>query len=881
MDKKVYGALEKLMEETMKGAGAIKGDKGDPGAPGKDGLPGEDGVGISSIEKTSTNGLVDTYTITYDDGGTTTFHVTNGKDGKDGEGGSGGAVTEEQIESVVNKYLTENPLDKIVNPLYDASGFTKSSIEVMTEMKIGYNLGNYFDSCKRGSEGSYTIPNQLCDQVQFYETLWGNLPVTENLIKYLASIGVTAIRLPATWYNLYDDNYSRVSDEWLARVREVVDLIISHGLYCIINMHHDGYARTNTTRLILDDARELSSMKYFANVWKQVAEYFKDYGYKLLFEDMNEACDYNKSMTANATRTAVAKKFHNEFLRIVRNSGGNNDKRFCVLPNYAGLALMGMDGIEDTATDKLLATGHDYSGNASGTVSQLSSYVNEHGIGAIMDECGVSPADSTTYAKELREKVDALETPVSTFWWDNGQREFNLVNRYYCEPTSKALGEYVGLDLPLNTYAKMKDRTQPYYAKFRTKDTDGIWGKEYVMVCSQNPITSLAVATKHTNTGYYDLLGIDGGLFSTYVSDDGENWTICETRIATQFARVKWGGFNLYGSTESTYWYEGNYEIPNVPTAPQEPIACTGINLDKDTLSFSTLEPQTLVATVEPEDTTDTVIWSTEDSTIATVDNGVVTPTSNGITTITATCGNYSATCSVAISVPSLIECTGITLDNSSLEFTDTTTQTLTATVTPADCTQPMTWTSSDETVATVLNGVVTPIKTGTTTITSTCGSKSATCEVTVTISEEVGDIPTIQEINFNNLGKINNSASATYDLTDKENGGELLFYDSATDTVTMYWTGKRLNKMVDRTADKGHNRWYHNVGGVDQSVFMTYGTTADKGATSWSLAPNATGSNKYVAIPSTATIIGCTYDLYNGDELIFAKNMEWVEISN
>lgn len=88
MDKKVYGALAGLIEETMQGAGAIKGEKGDPGAPGKDGLPGEDGVGISSIEKTSTNGLVDTYTITFDDGRTTTFNVTNGKDGAGGSGGS-------------------------------------------------------------------------------------------------------------------------------------------------------------------------------------------------------------------------------------------------------------------------------------------------------------------------------------------------------------------------------------------------------------------------------------------------------------------------------------------------------------------------------------------------------------------------------------------------------------------------------------------------------------------------------------------------------------------------------------------------------------------------------------------------------------------------
>lgn len=50
------------------------------------GTPGEDGVGIQKIEKTNTEGLVDTYTITLTDSSTYTFTVTNGKDGEDADG---------------------------------------------------------------------------------------------------------------------------------------------------------------------------------------------------------------------------------------------------------------------------------------------------------------------------------------------------------------------------------------------------------------------------------------------------------------------------------------------------------------------------------------------------------------------------------------------------------------------------------------------------------------------------------------------------------------------------------------------------------------------------------------------------------------------------
>ena len=51
------------------------------GAKGDTGATGETGNGISNIRKTSTSGLVDTYTITYTDGTTTTFTVTNGQNG--------------------------------------------------------------------------------------------------------------------------------------------------------------------------------------------------------------------------------------------------------------------------------------------------------------------------------------------------------------------------------------------------------------------------------------------------------------------------------------------------------------------------------------------------------------------------------------------------------------------------------------------------------------------------------------------------------------------------------------------------------------------------------------------------------------------------------
>ena len=77
-----------------KGDPGEKGEKGDPGEPGEQGIPGIPGNGIVSVEKTATDGLTDTYTITFTDGTTSTFVLTNGQDGEKGEVGADGAKGE-------------------------------------------------------------------------------------------------------------------------------------------------------------------------------------------------------------------------------------------------------------------------------------------------------------------------------------------------------------------------------------------------------------------------------------------------------------------------------------------------------------------------------------------------------------------------------------------------------------------------------------------------------------------------------------------------------------------------------------------------------------------------------------------------------------------
>ena len=163
------------------------------------------------------------------------------------------------------------------------------------------------------------------------------------------------------------------------------------------------------------------------------------------------------------------------------------------------------------------------------------------------------------------------------------------------------------------------------------------------------------------------------------------------------------------------------------------PVACTGISLNKSSLSFTVVgSSETLIATVTPDNTTDEITWKSSNDNIANVNgNGAVTAVGNGSCTITATCGSKSATCNV--SVNTIVSCTGLSLDNYTINFVNLNeTTTLKATPTPVNTTDVITWKSSNSSIATVNDGTVTSVGKGSCTITATCGSKSATCNVSV-----------------------------------------------------------------------------------------------------------------------------------------------------
>ena len=228
-------------------------------------------------------------------------------------------------------------------------------------------------------------------------------------------------------------------------------------------------------------------------------------------------------------------------------------------------------------------------------------------------------------------------------------------------------------------------------------------------------------------------------LIATVLPTDADNkeviWSSSDETVAT----VQGGVVTTLkvGETVITATTTDGTDLSASCTVTVKPILVSSVTLDKQTAEVLRGETVTLIATVLPADADNTtLVWTSSDETVATVQNGVVTTLKAGETVITATTTDgtdLSASCTVTVK-PILVS--SLTLDKQTAEVLRGEKVTLSATVSPADADNTtLVWTSSDETVATVQDGVVTTLKVGEAVITATTtdGTElSTSCTVTV-----------------------------------------------------------------------------------------------------------------------------------------------------
>ena len=160
-------------------------------------------------------------------------------------------------------------------------------------------------------------------------------------------------------------------------------------------------------------------------------------------------------------------------------------------------------------------------------------------------------------------------------------------------------------------------------------------------------------------------------------------------------------------------------------------VAVSEVKLGKTEVTLYVGEEETLTASVLPENATDkTITWTTSDKSIVSVESGKVKAVKKGEAKITAKAGEKTAEVKVVVLTP----ISGLSLNKDQVTLYIGETETLEATLSPADATlkDPISWASSDESVAKVDGGKITAVGKGTAKITASGGGKSASCDVEV-----------------------------------------------------------------------------------------------------------------------------------------------------
>lgn len=313
-----------------------------------------------------------------------------------------------------------------------------SSVELVSNMKIGWNLGNTLDAT--GAMGIMA------------ESSWGNPKTTQEMIDAVLEAGFNVIRIPVTWNGHFGGapDYE-IAEVWLDRVQEVVDYAYNKDAYVILNMHHEDWVFPSY------ENEEEATEKIIA-LWTQIAIRFKDYDERLIFEGLNEPRKIGTNVEWNGgdeEGREVVNHYIAAFVEAVRATGGNNELRHLMVPGYAASSSdAALKAIELPDDDKLIVSVHAYTPynfalNTAGTaqwnqdtkdidwlMKQLDALFVSKGIPVIIGEFGAmnkdNEAERVEWATYYVEK--AREIGVPCIWWDNNAftgngENFGLLNR--------------------------------------------------------------------------------------------------------------------------------------------------------------------------------------------------------------------------------------------------------------------------------------------------------------------------------------------------------------------------------------------------------------------------------------------------------------------
>ena len=321
-----------------------------------------------------------------------------------------------------------------------------NALEMARLMGYGINLGNTMEAC----DSRNRIPNR---ESAVYETMWGNPVTTQEMITGMRNSGFKTLRIPVAWTNAIDfeNGNFHINEGYLDRIEEIINYALNEDMFVIINDHwdHGWWSMFGHP----DAAWREFALELFLSMWEQIADRYKDYDYRLIFEPANEEWGnrFNDRTPFSLTGGTLTQdecymlltKLSQDFVNLIRASGGNNPNRFLLLKGYNTDVTMTVDErfvLPVDPANRMLLDVHyytpwSYCGDTSGIgtwgrtseVEEMNNLLGslqkftDMGVGVVMGEWGVldnEGEDRLTFFTNFLDNCDKYGyVPVL---WDTG-----------------------------------------------------------------------------------------------------------------------------------------------------------------------------------------------------------------------------------------------------------------------------------------------------------------------------------------------------------------------------------------------------------------------------------------------------------------------------
>lgn len=307
----------------------------------------------------------------------------------------------------------------------------KRVFDLLSNINVGWNLGNTLDAWGAGN----TVDS---------ETYWANVKTTQEIIDTVKNQGFNAIRIPVTYgEHLGSAPDYKIDPAWLDRIQEIVDYAVNDDMYIIIDTHHE----TNQW-LVTDPANSEALNQELSAIWLQVAERFKDYDEKLIFEGMNEPRTVGSAQEWNGgtpEERVLINEMNKSFVDTVRSTGGNNETRVLIICPYGNnCGMKAIRELEIPNDNNIAVAVHMYTpyvftyvpnGQKSletwdgskkaeivNTIKLLDETFIQNDVPVIVTEFG---AENKGHDEEVVKWLDDYlgfmnKYGIKCFWWDNG-----------------------------------------------------------------------------------------------------------------------------------------------------------------------------------------------------------------------------------------------------------------------------------------------------------------------------------------------------------------------------------------------------------------------------------------------------------------------------